>query len=264
MSERRVWRCRTYKKQFSVITNIIMHGTKVALRIWVMVIFEMMASKNGVAAREVERKYGITPCSAWFMLHRIREAMSHDDAHLFTGNVVADETFIGGEPKNRHANAKGRNSHARQKTPVMALINADTGEARSKVIADVSARTLRSQIVKNVDLTSATLHSDGWRGYETIGRQFASHQVVDHHIGQYTSEKSPYGTNMAENYFSQLKRSLDGTHHHVSAKHLNRYVDEFGYRYSTCDLNDAECMADFATRVAGRLTYKVVKTPTRR
>jgi transposase-like protein len=162
MSQRRVWRCRTCKKQFSVITNTIMHGTKVSIRIWVMVIFEMMASKNGVAAREVERKYGITPCSAWFMLHRIREAMSHDDAHLFTGNVVADETFIGGEPKNRHRNAKGRNSHARQKTPVMALIDADTGEARYKVIADVSARTLRSQIVKNVDLTSATLHSDGW------------------------------------------------------------------------------------------------------
>ena len=79
MSERRVWKCRSCKRQFSVITNTVMHGSKIALRVWLMVIFELMASKNGVAAREIERKYGMTPCSAWFMLHRIREAMSADN-----------------------------------------------------------------------------------------------------------------------------------------------------------------------------------------
>lgn len=102
-SERRVWRCRGCKKQFSVITNTIMHGTKIPVRVWLMVIFELCSSKNGVAARGVERKYGVNPRSAWFMLHRIRETMSHDDFYKFSGDVVADECYIGGDPMNRHA-----------------------------------------------------------------------------------------------------------------------------------------------------------------
>src|SRR5665213_2656098 len=84
-SERRVWRCNPCRKQFSVLTGTIMPATKISLRTWVMVMFEMCASKNGVAAREIERKYGLNPRTAWHMLHRIREAMSHDDATLFSG-----------------------------------------------------------------------------------------------------------------------------------------------------------------------------------
>jgi transposase-like protein len=262
MSERRVWRCRECKRQFSVITNTIMHGTKAPLRIWLMVIFEMMSSKNGVAAREIERKYGITPCSAWFMLHRIREAMGRDDASLFTGNVVADETFIGGEPKNRHYRKDGISRRFPQKTAVASLIDAETGEARSQVVNNVSAITLAKVIRKNVETPTATLHTDASPSYFDIGMTMAGHHSVNHSAGQYTTEKS-HGTNLLENYFGQLKRSLDGTHHHVSTKHLNRYLGEFDYRYSTCDLSDTERMSDFATRVAGRLTYKVVKTPTR-
>ncbi len=98
-SQRRVWRCRDCKKQFSVITNTVMHGTKIPVRVWLMVIFELCSSKNGVAAREVERKYGIAGRSAWFMLHRIREAMAHDDLTLFSGDVIADEVYIGGAPE---------------------------------------------------------------------------------------------------------------------------------------------------------------------
>src|SRR5579871_1830773 len=102
-SQRRVWKCRSCRKQFSVLTGTIFHGTKIPVRTWVFVVFEMASSKNGVAAREIERKYGLTPKSAWFMLHRIREAMKREPmAGLLTGRVVADETYIGGAPKNRH------------------------------------------------------------------------------------------------------------------------------------------------------------------
>jgi transposase-like protein len=87
-SERRVWRCNPCRKQFSVLTGTIIHATKISVRTWVMVMFEMCASKNGVAAREVERKYALNPRTAWHMLHRIREAMSHDDFVLFSGNVM--------------------------------------------------------------------------------------------------------------------------------------------------------------------------------
>jgi transposase-like protein len=102
-SQRRVWKCRACRKQFSALTGTIFHGTKIPVRTWVFVVFEMASSKNGVAAREIERKYNLTPKTAWFMCHRIREAMKREPmAGLLTGRVVADETYIGGKPKNRH------------------------------------------------------------------------------------------------------------------------------------------------------------------
>jgi len=95
--------------------------------------------------------------------------------------------------------------------------------------------------------------------YMKIGAQMAGHHFVNHNAGEYTTEKSK-GTNQAENFFSQLKRSLDGTHHHVSVEHLPRYLGEFDFRFSTCEMTDAGRMAQLATQVAGRLTYKIVKT----
>jgi transposase-like protein len=260
-SERRVWRCRDCKRQFSVITNTMMHGTKVAIRIWLMVIFELCSSKNGVAAREIERKYGVAGRSAWFMLHRIREAMSHDDAMLFSGDVVADEVYIGGDPENRHfydrPDRKSGRSAGTYKTPVVTLIDADTHEVRSTVVSWVDSWSLRQVISENVDLATGVLHTDSHKGYLPVGSIMAGHHVVNHKAGQYVTEKSN-GTNLCENFFAQLKRGLKGTHIHVDPKHLHRYLSEFDYRFSTCDLTDTERMADLATRVAGRLTYKAV------
>src|ERR1700704_5447374 len=102
-SERRVWKCADCRKQFTVLTGTIFHGTKIPVRTWLFVVFEMCASKNGVSAREIERKYDLTPKTAWFMLHRIREAMKKAPlSGLLTGRVVSDETFYGGKPSNRH------------------------------------------------------------------------------------------------------------------------------------------------------------------
>src|SRR5664279_2663609 len=102
-TERRVWKCADCRKQFTVLTGTIMHGSKIPVRKWLFVIFELVSSKNGVAAREIERKYDLTAKSAWFMLHRIREAMKREPlAGLLSGRVVADETFIGGKAKNMH------------------------------------------------------------------------------------------------------------------------------------------------------------------
>ncbi len=258
MSQRRVWRCRGCKRQFSVITNTAMHGTKIPVRVWLMVIFELCSSKNGVAAREVERKYGVAGRSAWFMLHRIREAMSHDDASLFVGNVVADEVYIGGDPANRHASERHdvRRGAGTDKTPVVTLIDAETGEARSTVVSWVDSVSLRDVIRENVDMATATLHTDSHRGYIPVGRKMAGHYSVNHFAGIYATDKTN-GTNKCENYFAQLKRGLKGTHIHVDPRHLHRYLGEFDYRFSTCDMTDTERLADLATRVAGRLTYKV-------
>jgi hypothetical protein len=116
---------------------------------------------------------------------------------------------------------------------------------------------MRRILGANVAFGTSTLHTDSSPSYSDIGWWFAGHYVVNHAKGEYTTEKS-HGTNKCENYFAQLKRGLKGTHIHVDPKHLHRYVNEFDYRYSTMDLSDTERMADLATRVAGRLTYKAI------
>lgn len=255
MSERRVWRCRDCGKQFSVLTGTMMHSTKVSVRVWVLVIFDMCSAKNGISAREVERKYGVCGRTAWHMLHRIRNAMGGGDALLDTmrGTIVADETWIGGDPKNRHRKGVGTKG-ATDKTPVLTLVNAVTGEARSKVMPWVTHRTLHKVLSEQVDMAGSTLWTDQAQHYVPLSSQFRAHESVNHSKGEYV--RGNVTTNMAEGFFSQLKRSLDGTHHHVSVEHLPRYVGEFDFRYSTCRMTDAGRMAYLARQMEGRLSYK--------
>lgn len=263
MSERRVWRCLSCRKQFSVLTGTIFHGTKVPLRTWVLVVFEMCASKNGIAAREVERKYGVCARTAWHMMHRIREAMTNDVLiTTMRGTIVADETWIGGNPVNRHQRRyvepvpviPGENLLT-DKTNVLSLVNAETGEVRSRIIPDVSGATLRKVIAEQVDMAGSVLHTDQSKSYLPLAAEFIAHEAVNHSEGEYV--RGVVSTNKAENYFSQLKRSIDGTHHRISREHLPRYLAEFDYRFSTRKMSDTARMHALMGRVAGRrLSYK--------
>jgi transposase-like protein len=256
-SQRRVWKCAACRKQFSVLTGTIFHGSKIPVRSWVFVIFEMCSSKNGVSAREIERKYDLTPKTAWFMMHRIREAMKREPmAGLLTGRVVADETYYGGKPKNRHG-ARNRDHRVggTEKTPIIALVSRETGEVRSQALPNVNADNLRNVLTSQVDPAQTHLHTDSWYGYRRIASEFASHSSVDHSVGEYV--RGDVSTNQAESYFAQLKRSLDGTHHHVSVEHLPRYLAEFDFRHSTHKSSDTERMGKLVGQVAGRrLTYR--------
>ncbi len=267
MSQRRVWRCLSCRRQFSVLTGTIMHGTKIPVRTWVLVIFEMCASKNGIAAREIERKYGLCARTAWHLMHRIREAMRDDGLTMFRGVVIADETYIGGKygnmhkskrPKDAKAGSEGGTAH---KIPVLSLIDADTGQARSRVLPRVTAATLRKAIAEQTDMPSTILHTDQLASYREVGKEVAAHHAIDHSADEYV-RYTPDGvvtTNRLEGFFSQLKRSIDGTHHRVSREHLHRYLAEFDYRYTTKDMTDTERMADLMGQVHGRrLTYKRV------
>ncbi len=260
VSMRRVWKCGHCRKQFSVLTGTIFHGTKVSLRTWLLVIFEMCASKNGVSAREIERKYELTAKTAWFMLHRIREAMKRDPlAGLLRGTVIADETWMGGEDKNRRAN-KRTNTGVTDKAIIVSLVHYETREVRSRVVADVTASSLLPVIADEVEMERTALHTDGHKAYKTIAKGMADHVTADHSVGQYVSAMG-VGTNPAEGFFSQLKRSVDGTHHHVSREHLSRYLAQFDYMYSRCRWTDSERMRDLLGRVEGRrLTYKPLTT----
>lgn len=258
VSERRVWKCSACRKQFSVLTGTIFHGSKISVRTWVFVILEMCAAKNGVSAREIERKYDLTPKTAWFMLHRIREAMKRDPlAGLLRGTIVSDETWIGGSTKNRHADhplATARQGKT-DKQPVVALVDFETRQVRSRSVPDVTGATLTEAIAENVDIANSQLWTDESSSYKVLGKSFNSHHTVNHSDGEY--KRNGAGTNLAEGYFSQLKRSLDGTHHHVSVDHLDRYLTQFDFMYTHCKATDSDRMRLLVENVAGRrLTYK--------
>lgn len=190
------------------------------------------------------------------MTQRIREAMKHDGLGMFVGTVVADETWIGGQPSNRHAHRRrGGRQGVTDKTPVLSLVDKETGEVRSRVVPDVTGPTLRKAIAEQVDMGRSVLHTDSAGQYLHLGREFRAHESVNHAEGEYV--RDDVTTNHAEGYFSQLKRSLDGTHHHVSKVHLGRYLSEFDYRYTTREITDSERVSDLVGRVGGRrLTYK--------
>ena len=259
-SERRVWKCRDCRRQFSVITGTVMHGSKIPVRTWIFVIFEMVASKNGVAAREIERKYGLASKRAWHMMHRLREAMKRDPlAGLLSGIVIADETWYGGKPSNRHGHKrakKGRLQGQTDKTPILALVSRQTGEVRSRTVPNVRAHNLREVLVSDVNVARTHLHTDSGLHYRKLAEPFAMHSTVDHSAGEYVS-RGGTTTNHAETYFSQLKRSLDGTFHHVSREHVHRYLAEFDFRFSTCKQSDTERVGTLVGGVGGRrLTYR--------
>jgi transposase-like protein len=259
MSQRRVWKCGHCRKQFSVLTGTIFHGTKVSIRTWLLVIFDMCSAKNGIAAREVERKYGLPPKTAWFMLHRIREAMKREPlAGLLSGTIQADETWIGGDPKNRHRNDPrelARFYGTSDKTTVLALVHYETHEVRSQVIADVTANTLLEAMQEQADLGRVWLQTDSAKAYRGMAHHLPDHQYVNHAAGQYVGFGG-VSTNLAESFFSQLKRSISGTFHHVSSEHLQRYLVHFDFMYTYCKSTDSQRMRRLLGQVTGRrLTY---------
>lgn len=257
-SVRRVWKCAKCRKQFSVLTGTIFHGTKVALADWLTVMVLMCSAKNGISGREVERLIGVTPETAWFMLHRLREAMKREPvAGMLTGVVQADETFIGGQAKYMH-NSNPRKAQQEKggagKTAVLSLVCGD--EVRSQVVPDVTGASFRKAMAEHIDMASSTLVTDAWVGYNPIGPEFAEHEVVNHAMDEYVNARGAT-TNHAEGYFSQLKRSIDGTHHHVSREHLPRYLAQFDFLYSTRKLTDSTRLQRMVDQAEGRrLTYR--------
>lgn len=262
VSERRVWKCGHCKRQFSVLTDTIFHGTKISLRTWLFVIFEFCSSKNSLSAWEVSRKYEITPESAWHMIHRIREATKREPvAGLFPGGAVqADETYIGGAPKNRHRNDPRelpRMASSTDKQPVFALVHVESREVRSFVVEKVNATNLWEKIQENTNPETVWLQTDAAKVYGgVIANSVFDHETVDHAAGVWV-QPGGASTNLLEGFFSQLKRSINGTHHFVTVRHLQRYLSQFDFMYTNHHDTDSGRMRLLLSQVTGRrLTYK--------
>ena len=249
-SARRVWKCAGCRKQFSVLIGTIFEDSRIPLSKWLLALYLMCSGKNGVSAHELHRELEITYKSAWFMAHRIRYAMEQQPlASKLSGIVEADETYIGG----REPGKRGRPGAASKKTPVVLLVERN-GEARSRAVARVDRETLRQALDEHV-ADEAHLMTDDLGPYRTLGTRFAKHETVFHGVKEYA--RGNVHINTAEGYFSQLKRSIDGTHHHVSRQHLHRYLSEFDLRYNTRKEQDGQRMVRVVKMAAGkRLRYR--------
>ena len=254
---RKQWKCGACRKKFSVTTGTIFEASKIPLGKWVYAIFAMCSSKKGVSANQLSRELGITYKSAWFLCHRVREAMKQEPLAGMLGKqggvVELDETYVGGKKKNnRHAN---RTANAGKKTAVMTLIDRE-GEAVAMKVQNVRKGTLQSAAKPIVD-KSANIVTDAHLSYEGLDAHFHSHHTVDH--SQTFVRGIIFHTNFAESYHSLLKRGIIGSFHHISDKHMDRYLAEFSWRWNSRQSKDGDRAAKTIAAAKGkRLRYSTL------
>lgn len=248
-----LWKCGHCRKQFTVKVGTIFEHSKIPLCTWLFIINQMCSAKKGVSASQIQRMTNLSYKASWFACHRIREAMDKDPIRGMLGRgggiVEADETFIGGKPRNnRHKNRKPK-----KKVAVLTLIDRE-GQARTFKIPNTKKATLQT-ILRPVIDRSAVIMTDENPSYEGLDDHFKADHAVNH------SDTYVRGmiihTNFAESYHALLKRSIIGTHHHLSEKHLPRYLREREFHWNRRKASDVERTVDAITGAKGkRLMYR--------
>ncbi len=218
--------CNKCAYHFSVTSNTIMHDTHLPLWKWFLATYTMSESKKGVSANQLKRMLGVSYKTAWYLCHRIRAAMAEVNAAKLLGTVEVDETFVGGV---RHGVGSGSREG---KTLVIGAMERN-GDIRLQVIDDRTRRTLHQFIRDHVDDRAKRIITDEWYPYRGIGDADTRHETVNHAQGEYV--RGDVYTNSVENVWSLLKRSIVGSFHHVSEKHLDAYLDELEWRFNNRD-----------------------------
>lgn len=256
LKTRRVWKCRSCKKQFSVKVGTIFEDSPLGLDKWLPAVWLIANCKNGISSYELARDLGIQQKSAWFMLHRIRLAMQTGTFEKLNGQVEADETYIGGKARNMHKSKREEKIAGRGvsgKVAVLGLLERH-GKIRAKVVPNTKSGTLQVQVRDNVE-SGSEVHTDALRSYRGLDPEYV-HKVVDH------AERYVDGnvhTNGIENFWSLLKRSVKGTYVSVEPYHLFRYLDEQAFRFNEREYEDSDRFQIALGNVGGRrLTYNEV------
>lgn len=254
-----VYKCKACRKQFTVRVGTIFEDSHIPLCKWLMALHLMTSSKKGVSSLQISREVGITMKSAWFLTHRIREAMRDDGPREpLTGIVEADETYVGGKPRRGNLWSKPHKpGRGTKKSPVMVLVQRD-GSARCKPLENVDGKTLKNEIAVNV-AKETIIMTDELAEYRKAADGYGGHHTVKHSFREY-SRKEPDGlnvhTNTAESFFALIKRGHYGIFHQLSKHHLFRYCNEFAFRWTHRNVTDGERMVAAIQGAEGkRLTY---------
>jgi transposase-like protein len=274
LKNQRKWQCKSVhpRRQFSAKVGTIFEDSPIPLEKWLIAVWMLSNCRNGVSSYEIMRTIGVTQKSAWFMLHRIRLALQQGSLMKLGGGmseVEVDETFIGGKARNMHKDVKARRittrhgNNAKDKTLVMGMVERG-GHVRTEIITDRFTDTLRKNVNKHVALGSF-LYSDELQAYKGLKDEYV-HEFVDH-AERYV--KGHVHTNGIENFWSLLKRGLNGTYVSVEPFHMFRYLDEQCFRYNTRKSGDTKLtdLQRFDVALSGvtgkRLTFQEVTGKTR-
>jgi len=253
-SKRYLWRCHDCKEQYTVRIGTVYEETRIPLRHWCYAYWRAATSKKGVAALEIKRTCQISYKSALFLMNRIRFAMAPDaDSPKLSGIVEADETYIGGKPRPGD-NKEHKVGRGTSKTPVFAVVQRG-GEIRSRVIADVTSRTLKSAL-REAAHPDSRIMTDEYVAYKGLHSEFAGgHDRIRHHLKQYV--RGDVYTNTVESSFALMKRGLHGIYHSVSREYLHRYLWQFDFIWNHRFENDGErTIAAVKTAEGKRMMYR--------
>lgn len=250
------YKCADCRKPFSVTKGTIFENSPIPLQKWFTAIWLITSHKKGISSLQLHRDLGITQKSAWFMLQRIRYAIQTKSFNApLNGIVEADETYIGGKNKNRHAHKKVKGAQGRStkdKTPVFGMVERK-GDLRAMKVNSVTKNEIHPIVLENIS-KNTMLMTDEWSAYKGLSKLY-EHYVVKHAKGEYGVNGDCH-TNTIEGFWSQFKRMIYGIYHNVSDRHLQKYVDEMSFRYNTRTLHCADRFINMVALSNKRLTYK--------
>ncbi|MDQ1095190.1 MULTISPECIES: IS1595 family transposase [Chryseobacterium] len=252
------YRCKNTGKYFNVKTGTLFENSKISLRKWFMAIWLVTSHKKGISSIQLGKDIGVRQATAWFMLQRIRACFGIENGNELEGVVECDETFIGGKNKNRHKDKKVKNSQGRSfkdKVPVMGILQRD-GKMNAFVVPDTKRSSIQPLICRYVNPETTILISDEWLGYTGLNKYY-DHKIIDHSKKEYVSlQDNSIHTNNIEGSWNILKKSVSGMYNHVSKKHLQKYVDEFVYRFNLRKVSDQEKFRYLLSNSNIRTKYK--------
>ncbi|MCY4135310.1 MAG: IS1595 family transposase [bacterium] len=248
------FRCRDCRGRFSVRSGTVMECSNLGYQTWVFAVYIVTTSLKGVSSMKLHRDLGIGQKVAWFLLHRLREAMVGED-FMFCGPVEADETYVGGLEKNKHQDKRMKAAGGPSGKAIVAGVkDRETNKVAARVVADTSAPTLVGMVSDSVK-RGATVFTDEAKGYLPLKRSGYGHEAVKHSVSEYVRGKAR--TNGMESFWAMLKRGYHGTFHHISPEHLDRYVAEFSHRHNERPLDTIDQMGRIVKGMDHkRLTYE--------